>query len=159
MLNNPDGRSVEVTDRILTITRTFNAPRELVFNSWIEREHIKRWWGPEGFEMTSCEMDVRPGGQWRYCIRSPEGRDYWRSGEYREVVPPERLVFTHVTDDPFGEIGHTTLVEIILTEVGSRTLMFFRQGEFDTIASCESHRGGWGSCFDRFESYLEQKQI
>ena len=157
MASNSDvGLADDAADRILTITRTFDAPRALVFRAWVESAQIARWWGPEGFEMTSCEMEVRPGGVWRYCIRSPEGRDYWRHGVYREIVEPERLVFTHVTDDPLGEIGHETLVEIIFTDAGSKTLMFFRQGEFDTVASCESHRAGWTSCFDRFERYLEK---
>ena len=81
-------------DRELSITRVFDAPRELVFQAWSDPKHVMSWWGPRGFTMMSWTMDFRPGGAWRGCIRSPEGLDYWSQGVYREIVPPERLVFT-----------------------------------------------------------------
>jgi uncharacterized protein YndB with AHSA1/START domain len=100
-------------------------------------------------------MDVRAGGAWRKCMRSPDGVDYWRSGVYREVVEFERLVFTYVSDDPQGIRGHETLVTIDFTDQGKKTLMTFRQAVFDSGATRNSHRGGWGESMDRFADWVE----
>ena len=81
-------------ERELTITRVLDAPRSLVFKVWTQPEHMVRWLGPKGFTAPSCKLEVRPGGAWRACIRSAEGVDHWMRGVYREVAPPERLVFT-----------------------------------------------------------------
>ena len=80
-------------DRELTVTRLIDAPRTLVFTAWTEPEQVARWWGPKGFVTTYSEMDIRPGGAYRLCMRSPEGKDHWKRGVYQEIVPPERIVF------------------------------------------------------------------
>jgi len=138
----------------LLITRIFDAPRSLVFRAWIEPSRAGQWWGPQGFTVISIAMDVRPGGAWRKCIRSPEGTEFWRSGVYQEVVEPERLVFTYVSDDPQGTQGHETLVTVIFGDLGEKTLMTFRQAEFESRESRDSHRGGWTSCMEHFAQYL-----
>lgn len=81
-------------DRVLFFTRVFAAPRALVFRAWTDREQLMKWWGPAGFAVAFLEMNPRPGGAWRKCMRSPEGREYWRHGVYLEIAEPERLVFT-----------------------------------------------------------------
>ena len=86
----------------LVITRVVDAPRSLVFKAWTEPEHFVRWWGPNGFTTPFCKMDVRPGGVTHFCMRWPEGRDYWGRWVYREVVPPERIVFTDTFADEEG---------------------------------------------------------
>src|SRR3977135_1971969 len=78
----------------LTVTRVFDAPRDLVFRAWTDPEQAALWWGPQGFTTLSCEMDVRPGGAYRACMRSPEGTRHCRRGTYREIVPPARPVVT-----------------------------------------------------------------
>lgn len=79
----------------LVIERVFNAPRELVFQAWTDLEHIPKWFGPKHHPATHVTADLRPGGRWRGCLRSPEtGVILWLGGVYREIVPPERLVFT-----------------------------------------------------------------
>ena len=93
----------EPADRVLSITRTFAAPRELVFKVWTQPEHLARWWGPKGFSTPTCQMDARPGGDYRAVIRSPEGKDSVMRGSYREVVPPERLVMTFAWEDEEGQ--------------------------------------------------------
>lgn len=96
----------EATDdrsaRELVITRVLSAPRELAFKAWTDPQHIVRWWGPDGFTITTHEIDVRPGGTWRYVMHGPDGVDYDNQIVYEEVVPPERLIYTHGehTDDP-----------------------------------------------------------
>jgi uncharacterized protein YndB with AHSA1/START domain len=83
-----------VADRMFVISRTFNAPRELVWKGWTEPKHMAQWWGPSSFTTPVCELDVRPGGAYRIIMRGPDGVDYPITGEYREIVPPERLVMT-----------------------------------------------------------------
>ena len=80
--------------RALRLSRTFRAPREGVFRVWTDPQQLIRWWGPEGFTVPACAIDVRPGGAWRPAMRSPEGKDHIVSGVYREVLPPARLVLT-----------------------------------------------------------------
>lgn len=81
--------------RSIVTTRVFDAPRELVYRMWTEPAHLTKWWGPTGFSLTMEEMDVRPGGQWRFVMHGPDGRDYSNHSVYLEVVPLERLVYEH----------------------------------------------------------------
>jgi uncharacterized protein YndB with AHSA1/START domain len=113
-----------------------------------------QWWAPEGFAVTALEMDVRPGGSWRKCMRSPDGREFWRRGVYCEVVAPERLVFTYVSDDPLGAPGRETLVTMTFAAQGDKTLMTLRHSGFDTLAARDSHLGGWASCIERLARYM-----
>jgi uncharacterized protein YndB with AHSA1/START domain len=89
-------------EREIVITRIFDAPRELVFKAWTDPEQMAEWWGPEPFTNPVCELDPRPGGAWRIVMHAPDGVDYVCSGVYREVVPPERLVFTNNAFDRDG---------------------------------------------------------
>src|SRR5579871_1837127 len=88
----------ETADRELVFKRVFHAPRELVFKTWTEPEHLAHWWGPNGFTTTIQEMDVRPGGAWRLVMRGPDGREYKNRIVFVEVVRPERLVYKHVPE-------------------------------------------------------------
>lgn len=83
------------SDRQILVTRAFEAPRELVFEAWTKPEHVVRWWGPNGFTTTMEEMDVRPGGGWKYTMHGPDGTNYPNKSVFVEVVRPERLVYTH----------------------------------------------------------------
>ena len=85
------------SDRELTATRIFDAPRELVFKMWTEAGHVTKWWGPDGFRTTIQRMDVRPGGEWRFIMHGPDGRDYINHKVFKEIVPPERIVYDHVS--------------------------------------------------------------
>lgn len=101
------GESVE--QRELVITRTFDAPRELVFAAWTTPEHVAKWWGPRDFTITTREMDIRPGGVWRYIMHGPDGVDYDNEITYLEIERPERLVYRHGSggEDPGGEFQTT----------------------------------------------------
>jgi uncharacterized protein YndB with AHSA1/START domain len=81
-------------ERDVVVTREFDAPREVVWRAWTEPEHFTRWWGPHGFTTPVCEMDLRPGGAYRIVMRGPDGTELPHWGEFLEVAPPERLVFT-----------------------------------------------------------------
>ncbi len=142
-------------ERELVLTRTFDAPRSLVYRAWVEIGQVEEWWGPRGFTMISCQMDVRPGGVWRRKMKSPEGKIVLRHGVYREVVEPERLVFTYVTDDSASPPDHESLVTVLFAEAGKgKTRLTLWQTGFESIASAESHKGGWTSTMERFAAFL-----
>jgi uncharacterized protein YndB with AHSA1/START domain len=137
--------------RELVITRVFDAPRELVFRAWVDPEHLVRWSAPKGFTIWFNEGEVRPGGSYRLCMRSPEGEDHWLRGVYREIVEPERLVFTHVWEsDP----DHETVVTVTFAERGGKTEMTFRQGPFKSAESRDGHAEGWTECFEKLDDLL-----
>lgn len=138
----------------LEIKRMFDAPRELVFKAWTEPDRMTHWLGPKDFVVTSCRLDPIPGGLYRACIQSPEGREHWMSGEYHEVIEPHRLVFSFAWDDENGVRGHETLVSVSLRDVGGKTELTFRQAIFPSVDSRDSHHSGWSECFDRLADYL-----
>ena len=151
--NNPARDSAE---RTLEMTRIFEAPRALVFKLWTDPRHARNWWGPSDYPATSLEMDLRQGGKWRGCLRSTEnGKELWQGGVFREVVPPERIVFTFAWEEE-GERGFETLVTVSFAEEGEKTRMTFRQAPFSSVAQRDGHRGGWTSSFDRLAEYLSK---
>lgn len=85
----------ETADREIIITRVFEARREVVFDAWTDAKRIGEWWGPTGFTTTTQEIDIRPGGLWRFVMHGPDGTDYPNLIVYQEIVRPERLVFNH----------------------------------------------------------------
>jgi uncharacterized protein YndB with AHSA1/START domain len=141
-------------ERELVITRIFDAPRSLVFRAWTEPDRAARWWGPQSFVTTYCNMDVRPGGAFRVCMRSPEGAEYWKQGIYREVIEPERLVFTFAWEDAEGKPGHQTLVTVTFAELGSKTKLTLHQALFESVATRDEHQRGWTSTLHRLAEHL-----
>ena len=106
------------SEREIVMTRSFDAPRELVFEAHSKPEHMKEWWGPRGFTMPVCEMDFRPGGAYRFVQRGPDGEDYAFRVEFREIVRPERIVWTFEFEGMPGSISVDTMT---LTEEDGRT--------------------------------------
>ena len=141
-------------ERVLVLEREYDAPRNLVFKVWTDAAHLARWWGPKGFEVLSWKADARPGGRFRFGMRSPEGEEHWAHGFYREVVAPERLVFTTAWELADGSPKHETVVTITLTEGGGRTKLHFHQAIFDSKTARDLHRGGWNSTLDSLADYL-----
>jgi uncharacterized protein YndB with AHSA1/START domain len=145
------------SDQEMVITRVFDAPRELVFACWTETEHLRHWQGaPRGFTVTSSESDIRPGGFFRICMRSPEGVDRWLEGGYREIVKPERLVYTHVWLDANQKRGQETLVTITFAERDGKTELTLRQTGFASVEARDGHGYGWRSALDVLVDYLGQ---
>jgi uncharacterized protein YndB with AHSA1/START domain len=108
------------SDREILITRLFDAPRQLVFDAMTKPEHVRRWWGciSENHSVTTCEIDLRVGGAWRFVHRGPEGEYPAFYGVYKEIQAPERLVYTEIFEPyPDGE----SLVTQILTEENGKT--------------------------------------
>ncbi len=82
---------VNETER-MTVTRVFDAPRELVWKAWTEPEYVMQWWGPKGFTSPVCQMDFRVGGKSVFCMKAPDGQEFWNAIEYHEIVPYEKIV-------------------------------------------------------------------
>jgi uncharacterized protein YndB with AHSA1/START domain len=141
--------------RELVLTRALDAPRSRVFEAWTEPAHLVRWWGPRGFRTPFCKMDVRPGGVWRICMRSPEGTDHWLRCAYREVVQPERLAFTWAWEDADGKPGDETLVTVDFVEQeDGRTKLVVHQAVFPSVEARDDHGRGWTGSLDRLAEYL-----
>ncbi|HEX4171788.1 MAG TPA: SRPBCC domain-containing protein [Acetobacteraceae bacterium] len=139
----------------LVITRVIDAPRPLVFKAWTQPEHIARWWGPRGFTTIHCEMDVRVAGAYRFGMRSPQGTEHWKRGIYREIVEPERIVFTFAWENPGDDQPHDELLTTVtFDEFGTRTRLTLRQRPFPTTEHRDSHHTGWSSTLERFTEYL-----
>ncbi|NDJ17948.1 SRPBCC domain-containing protein [Myxacorys almedinensis] len=157
-----DGEGVATSERELTITRVFNAPQSLVFKVWTQPKHFSRWLEPKDFTTIGCQMIVQVGGMYRACIRSaspsqresPEGTDHWMQGVYREIIEPERIIFTFAWENENSQPKNETLVTVIFTEQNNQTLMTFHQAIFESTESRNSHHSGWSECFDRLNAYL-----
>lgn len=86
----------------MSITRVFEAPRELVWKAWTDPKYIMQWWGPKGFTAPVCQMDFRVGGKLLCCMRAPDGQEFWNVVEYHEIVPHEKIVSSMYFSDPQG---------------------------------------------------------
>jgi uncharacterized protein YndB with AHSA1/START domain len=143
-------------DLELVITRIFDAPRPLMFKAWTEPDRAVRWWGPQGFITVYSKMDFRPGGAYRVCMRSPEGSEHWQRGVCRELVEPERLVFTFAWEDGEGKPGRETVVTVTFAEHEGKTKLTLHQAVFETVTARDLHQGGWASVLKRLAEYLAQ---
>jgi uncharacterized protein YndB with AHSA1/START domain len=106
---------------LIVMTRTYDAPRELVWAAMTEPEHVRQWWGGPGFTNPVCEMDVRPGGPWHHVMRFPDGRELEMHFVFLEVDRPRRLVWQHADHGKRTEGPPTTHFTATLDEVGDRT--------------------------------------
>ncbi len=140
--------------RVLRITRVFDAPRSLVFKAWTEPERLVRWWGPQGFTTPFCKMDVCPGGAYRFGMRSAEGTEHWLHGVYREILEPERLVFTWAWEDAQGKLGPETVLSLDFAEHAGKTKLTLHQALFETVTARNAHQLGWTTGLDRLADYL-----
>jgi uncharacterized protein YndB with AHSA1/START domain len=146
--------ALQSAEQELVITRDLKATRERVFAAWTDPRQASVWWSPQDCTPLSCEMDVRPGGIWRRRMRVPDGTVVTKHGVYREVIAPERLVFTYATEYADGSIDPETVVTVTLADLGDRTLLTLRHSGFRTEASRVSHEGGWASCLDFFAAFV-----
>ncbi|MGD9845212.1 MAG: SRPBCC family protein [Variibacter sp.] len=107
------------SDQEVMLTRVFDAPRQMVFDAFTKPELLKRWFGPRGWSLSQCEVDLKVGGKWRFVLRSPEGQEMGMSGVWRELQPYDRMVHTESFDDFPGESQVTT----VLTEKDGKTTL------------------------------------
>lgn len=159
-------RNVAENTNELVITRIFDVPRELVWKAWKEPERMKRWWGPKNFTAPVIKIDFRIGGKYLYCMRSPEGQDFWSTGIYREIVELERIVCTDSFADEkgnkvppshygmSGDLPAEFLVTVTFEEHEGKTKMTLRHigilaGEMSDLAQT-----GWNESFDKLAESL-----
>lgn len=152
-----------ITKDAIVIERVFDAPVDLIWQMWTQPEHFKNWYGPKGFTVPVAEMDVRVGGKHLFCMESPDGSmKMWSTGEYTEVVPNERLVYT---DSPADENGNvvspsaygmpdeypaTTEVTVLLEDLGGRTKMVVTHTGVPAGAA-----DGWEQAFAKMADHIE----
>lgn len=137
----------------VTLTRIFDAPRELVFKAWVERDRLQRWWGPKGFTNPVCEIDPRAGGSILIHMRAPDGVTYPMTGTFVEVIEPERLVFSSAALDQNGNEMFRVLNTVTFEAQGNKTkLTLHAQATMTTPAAPRYLAGmemGWKLSLDR----------
>ena len=148
-------------NRELSITRLLNAPPELVWEVWTKPEHIANWWGPVGFTTTTHEMNIQPGGVWRFMMHGPDGRDYPNKIVFIEVVKPERLVYKHTGEEETENIRFHVTVNF--EKQGNKTKLTMRslfesEEELMRVIKEYGAKEGMKQTVDRLEEYLENKQ-
>jgi uncharacterized protein YndB with AHSA1/START domain len=129
--------------REFLITREFDAPRELVFKAWTDPKHLAQWWGPRGFTNPVCEWDARPGREIHVIMRAPNGARYPMGGEFREVVAPEKLVFTSGALDEKGGMLFEFLHTATFAEKNRKTKLALRSRVIKTTADANKYIGGF----------------
>ena len=144
------------SDTTIQMTREFDAPRDLVFEAHTSGEHMSKWWGPRQYEIDVAEYDFREGGKWRMVHRGPDGEHAFR-GEFREIVPPEKIVWTFEYEGWPGQIAVETMT---LTEEGGKTILtaVSDSGSKETRdAFIESGmESGARETYERLEEYVQQ---
>ncbi len=171
MASTQSAALAESFSKEFVIERMFDAPRDLVWKVFTERDHLMNWWGPKGFKMIVGDLDLKPGGVFHYGMQAPDGSEMWGKWVFREIVKPERLVFISSFSDkdggltrhpmaptwPIQMLGTTTL-----TEQGGKTLLINRvvalnatneeramfEGSFDSMTQ------GFGGTWDQLAAYL-----
>ena len=139
----------------LVIVRTFKVPPARVFDAWTDVAKSSVWWVPKDCTLVSCEMDVREGGSWRRRLRGPDGGIITKYGVYREVAPPERLVFTYATEYADGRVDPETLVALTFDDLaGGGTRLTLRHSGFWDEPSSISHTGGWTGALERLDDFI-----
>lgn len=158
---NSDSFTVTMpSDQEIRMTRLFDAPRHLVFEAMTKPEHVRRWWGclGEGYSVPVCEIDLRVGGKWRFVNRHPHGEVAF-SGEYREIAPPSRLVFTE-TMEPHPEPG--SVVTALFTDEGGKTRLtvtaLYPSLEVRDIVLRSGMERGAAISYDRLEDLVAELQ-
>ena len=155
---SPDPSALPM-EREVALTRIFDAPRELVFRAWTDPKHMARWWGPKHFTSRVEQMDVRPGGVWRIVMCAPDGNEHPAQGVYREIVPPERLVFTNDAVDKDGSViiaGFTTVTFDDQNGKTKLTLQTRGVAKVDYAANyLKGMEMGWTQSLERLAESLE----
>jgi len=161
-------------DEEITITRVFDAPRDLVWKTWTDADFFMKWWGPAGFTSPICKIDLRVGGKYLCCMRSPKGQDYWTTGVYREIAPPSLLVMTNSFADEKGNIvpsethglsagiAKEMIVTVQLQEIENKTktrLILTHSGLSKmTAIERDNDRTGWSQSMDKLAEAIAGKE-
>lgn len=155
---------------VLVLEREFNAPRELVFRMFKEAEHLKHWWGPQGWELPVCNVDFRPGGVWHYCMKCVDknqgdffGMESWGKGVYGEIIEPEKIVYRDYFSDAEGNENPdmpSTEVTLLFVDLGDNRTKLVNRGVYGSAESLQTvidmgMLQGIGETWDRLSERLE----
>lgn len=145
-------------EREVTITRIFAAPRALVFNAWTDAKALAQWWGPNGFSNPVCEIDPRVGGALRIHMCGPDGTIYPMKGVIRELVAPERLVFTNIAVDAAGRHLLEGLTTVTFAEAAGKTKLTLHTRAVAVadyaVAYLQGMETGWTQSIDRLQALV-----
>jgi uncharacterized protein YndB with AHSA1/START domain len=145
----------------LVLKRVFDAPREKVFDAWIDPRQLGAWMGPRGVRAEAPVLEAKVGGRYRVVMHMDSGQTPAVGGVYREIARPERLVFTWAWEGehPGGVANHETLVTLTFRDVGGKTEMTMRHDGFENDAARDSHSHGWNGSFDKLGEMLANKAV
>ncbi len=141
---------------VLEITRIFKAPCNRVFDAWTRPEFLSAWWGPKRMSLPDHAFDVKVGGAWHACLRSPDGTDFFVSGVFKEIIPLQRLVFTWGWTIE-GKRSHETVVTVTFEDVPQGTKVHLHQALLTSPTDRDNHRQGWISSFENLDDFLDGK--
>jgi uncharacterized protein YndB with AHSA1/START domain len=154
MKNTGTLRVTTPSEKEIVLTRVFDAPRHLVFDALTKPELLKRWFGPRGWSLVVCDVDLRVGGAWRFVLRGPDGTEMGMSGIYREIARPERSVHTERFDDYPGE----SVVTAVLVEQGGKTTLtgtvLYESQEIRDAVIQSGMEHGAAESYDKLAEYL-----
>lgn len=139
---------------VLELTVGLDAPRERVYGTLTEPTALSRWWGPHGFSTPAIELDLHPGGSYRFGMQPPDGPLFHLAGEFLEVEPPSLLAYTFRWEEPDPD-DQETVVRLTVDSVGDATEVTLWHGEFATTARLALHRSGWTDSFEKLRALLE----
>jgi uncharacterized protein YndB with AHSA1/START domain len=154
--------------RNLKVTRVFDAPRERVWRAWTDPELFQRWWGPKDFTSAGNTMDLRVGGRYHWCMRAPDGQEFWTAGVYREIVPLKRLVYTDSFADEKGNVVQAAhygfpadfpleqLVTVTLEDVDGKTRMTLVHEDLPAGEHADLAEIGWTQTLDKLAAVVER---
>ena len=146
---------MSTANRTLTIERTFNAPIQLVWDAWTKADHIVKWWGPKGMETRIEEHSLKVGGDWKFIMKMPDGRDFIAEGQYQEIHAPNKLV----TTANFRPMTEGVVLEVFLEADGEKTIFKFNvvhpTEEYCKQQEAMGFYNGWASTFDRLQEMIE----
>ena len=153
----------------LVITKLFDAPRETVWKAWTDPNYVMQWFGPNGFTSPACKSDFRVGGKFLFCMRAPDGKEYWNGGEYFEIVPHEKIVYSMYFADPEGNkvdpatygISHDAKVDqcdvVSFEDFGnSQTKLTFHGNESMEDAKSSGQYEGWIQLLDKMAAVVAE---
>jgi uncharacterized protein YndB with AHSA1/START domain len=141
-------------DRLLELSDTFDASQERIFSMLTEPVELAKWWGPRGFTMPKAEVDLKVGGGYRLTMRPPDGDVFHLAGEFLEISPPSRLVYTFRWEEPTPD-DRETIVALYVEAAGDGSRVSLSQGSFTTDERLALHRSGWMDAFGRLREVLE----
>lgn len=154
-MENPN----DISKRILTIKKTFNVPRQTVWDAWTDPEHIIQWWAPPGMKVTVVLHEFKPGGTWKYTMPMPDGSEFVSEGVYSEIVAPQKIV----TSANFKPMTEGVIMQMLLEEKDGKTEFTFSiihpTEEYCRQQEQMGFYNGWGSAFKRLEKVLEERLV